>query len=164
VNTLIKTPEQIEVAEIFSRLKTGGLSFSDVARELQLERSYISMLASGKRNPPPRTLQQIRELERRLKNAKPPADPREASELELLFEQIELIERYERDNFEVIKKVVELAAPKGPKRRYTLARPGSPDLEEASSKPVSDVDTLVKSAVKAVEHPPVVYGRKRKAV
>jgi transcriptional regulator with XRE-family HTH domain len=103
-------PKQIEVAEIFSRLeKKHGLRKADIARELMIERGYVGYLVTGKRSPSPRTLEQFRELERRLT----PTRTRGSAQVELdaLIKTITDMQRYDKENYDVAKKVVQSLAP-----------------------------------------------------
>jgi len=113
-NALVKTPEQIEFAEIFERLeKEFNTSKADVARALTIERSYVSMLIKGQRTPHLRTLQAMRDFEKRLRigrdTAPAPGSPEE--ELNRLYQQLAALERNDKPNFEVAKKVIQSLAP-----------------------------------------------------
>ncbi|MEI8289821.1 MAG: helix-turn-helix transcriptional regulator [Verrucomicrobiota bacterium] len=55
-----KTDEQVEFAELYSRLEARGLKAVDVARKLKITAPAISMLRSGKNNPHPSTLEDLR--------------------------------------------------------------------------------------------------------
>ena len=108
--TFVKTPEQIEFAEIFERLeKTHQITKADVARALTIERSYVSMLIQGQRTPHLRTLQAMREYEQRLQRerqtAPAPGSPQE--ELHRLSHLLATMERHDRTSFEAAKKVIE---------------------------------------------------------
>jgi len=114
VNTLVKSPEQVEIAEIIERLETEqGLSKAEIARQLDIERAYVTMLAKGQRTPPPRTLNQMRALEGRLKG-RPESGPapENTPELNRLYEKLALMERFDKANFDAVKRVIEaLPAP-----------------------------------------------------
>ena len=52
MNTPTSSPEQIEFAQIFERLaKDFDMTKADVARALLINRSYVSMLVEGQREP-----------------------------------------------------------------------------------------------------------------
>ena len=66
MNGPVLTAGQIEFAEIFERLaRDFKMTKGAVAHALRVERSYVTMLVSGKRIPPIRMLEAIRELEMR---------------------------------------------------------------------------------------------------
>ena len=107
---MTKNPAQIEVAEIFTRLeKNHGLTKADIARELMIERGYVGYLVTGKRNPSPRTLEQFRELDRRLT----PSRTRGAAavELDALIKTLSDMQRSDKPTYEVAKKVIQSLSP-----------------------------------------------------
>jgi hypothetical protein len=112
---MTKNPAQIEVAEIFARLEaTHNLTKADVARELLIERGYVGYLITGKRNPSPRTLEQFRELERRLNPAREegPMSGAAGAELDAIIRKLVNMQRIDRPNFDVAKKVIHSLSPK----------------------------------------------------
>jgi hypothetical protein len=70
VNSSVLTAGQIEFAVIFERLaRDFKMTKGAVARVLRVERSYVTMLVSGKRTPHIRVLEAMRELEMRHRQA-----------------------------------------------------------------------------------------------
>lgn len=114
MNIFTKSPEQLEIMEICSRLdKDYGMKNAEIARELNLTRSYVGYLAQGKRNPPARTLQDFRDLESRRKAIKAHGEEitTSPSELEHIYDRIAIMEKHDRPNFEVVKRIVESLTP-----------------------------------------------------
>jgi len=134
--TIVKTPEQIEFAEIFERLERDfQISKADVARALTVERSYVSMLIKGQRTPHLRMLQAMRDFEKRLQAGRETAPPAVSDEDEVnrLYHQIVAMKQHDPSNFEVVKKVIETLAP-------------------ASSKTASGAGRLLKKVSDAVQN------------
>lgn len=135
MNNLAKTVEQIEFAEIFGRLeKEFNVSKAEVARALRIERSYVSMLIKGQRTPHIRTLESMRELEKKMFAGKTLETSAGDSELNRIFNQLAELERTNRDKFEVAKRVIESLTP-------------------VSSKPASASSRLLKKAAASVRTP-----------
>jgi transcriptional regulator with XRE-family HTH domain len=135
VNNPVKTAEQIEFTEIFERLeKEFNVSKAEVARALRVERSYVSMLIKGQRTPHIRTLESMRELEKKMFAGRIPETAAGESELNRIFNQLAELERTNRDKFEVAKRVIESLAP-------------------VSSKPASASSRLLKKAAASVRTP-----------
>ena len=113
MNTIAKTAEQIEFAEIFERLeKEFEQSQADVARALRLERSYISMLLKGTRNPALRTIEDMRALEKRLRAVAEGLEPEvRSNELEDLVNRLAAMERQDKATFETARRVIQSLAP-----------------------------------------------------
>jgi transcriptional regulator with XRE-family HTH domain len=136
VNNFVKTAEQIEFAEIFERLeKAFNLSKADVARALRIERSYVSMLIKGQRTPHLRTLESMRELEKKMLAGRSSEIAEEGgSELNRLFIRLTKLERTDPVTFAGVKRVIESLVP-------------------ASSKPTSVSSRLLKKAAASVSKP-----------
>lgn len=139
MNTPIKTAEQIEFAEIFERLeKAFNMSKAEVARALLIERSYVSMLIKGQRTPRIRTLESMRELEKKMLAERTSEMSERAAEdgsvLNRLFNQLTELERTDRATFTVARKMIESLAP-------------------VSSKPASASSKLLKKAADSVRKP-----------
>ena len=132
----MKTAEQIEFAEIFERLeKEFNMSKADVARALRIERSYVSMLIKGQRTPHIRTLESMRELEKKMLTERGSETGVEGeSELNRLFNQLTELERTDRAMFAAAKRMIEALAP-------------------VSSKPASASSKLLKKAAASVRKP-----------
>ena len=112
MNTPILTAGQLEFVEIFERLEREfKISKAAVARALRIERSYVSMLISGKRTPHIRILESMREFEKRMlagRETQAPAE--EESELNQLIKLIKLLEQNDPTKFQAIKVVVDALA------------------------------------------------------
>lgn len=95
-----------------------------VARELGIERGYVGMLVKGQRQPSPRTLNDFRKLEAARRAAKKHGLEVEQKETELeeVISRITVMERSERANFEVVKKIVESLAPANSKTASASAK------------------------------------------
>ena len=111
---MIKNPEQIEVADIFARLeKKHGLTKAEVARELRIERGYVGYLVTGKRNPSLRTLEQFRDLERRLDapNGLGGLTGSAGVELDALIRVLSDLKRNDKPKFEAAKTIIQSLSP-----------------------------------------------------
>jgi transcriptional regulator with XRE-family HTH domain len=108
VNTPILTASQLEFVEIFERLEREfKISKAAVARALRIERSYVTMLISGKRTPHIRILESMREFEKRMLTGRQTEGPaEEETELNQLIKLIKLLEQYDPPKFQTIKQVV----------------------------------------------------------
>ena len=108
MNTPILTASQVEFVEIFERLEREfKISKAAVARALRIERSYVTMLISGKRTPHIRILESMRELEKRMLTGRQTEGPaEEETELNHLIKLIKLLEQYDPPKFQTIKQVV----------------------------------------------------------
>jgi hypothetical protein len=108
VSSPVLTVEQIEFAEIFERLaRDFKMTKAAVARALRVERSYITMLVSGQRSPGIRTLEDMRELEKRQRASRDPHDvPQGDNELNLLIHQLKTLQETDPPKFEAAKQVV----------------------------------------------------------
>ena len=113
MNTPVLTAGQIEFAEIFDRLeKQFKISKAAVARALRIERSYVSMLINGQRTPHIRTLEAMRELEKRMMAGRGPEPAgEEETEFNRICKQLAVLEKTDRTKFEVAKTVIESLAP-----------------------------------------------------
>lgn len=133
MNTPVKTVGQIEFAAIFDRLeKEFNLSKAEVARALLIERSYVSMLIKGQRTPHIRTLESMRELEKKMLAGRASESGTEGeSVLNRLHSILTELERTDRASFTVAKRVIESLAP-------------------VSSKPASASSKLLKKAAASV--------------
>ena len=95
-----------------------------------MARGYVGMLAKGQRNPPLRTLQQMRDLEEKMRPGHAPephvlndrAVDKKARELDELKNRLALLERTDRAKFEVAKSLIETLAPSAV--NYTTASAG----------------------------------------
>lgn len=134
----IEAAEEIEFARIFERLeKAFNISQAEVARALRVERSYVSMLIKGKRTPHLRTLESMRDLEKKMiaASASEMAAASEGdSELRRLFSQLTELERTDPASFAAAKRVIE-------------------SLSSVSSKPASAASNLFKKDVASVTNP-----------
>lgn len=108
MNTPILTASQLEFVEIFERLEREfKISKAAVARALRIERSYVTMLISGKRTPHIRILESMREFEKRMLTGRQTEGPaEEETELNQLIKLIKLLEQYDPPKFQTIKQVV----------------------------------------------------------
>ena len=89
MNTPVLTAGQIEFAGIFERLERDfKIRRADVARALLIERSYVSMLINGQRTPHIRTLESMRELEKRLLAGRHLEAAEPDTELSRVFQQL----------------------------------------------------------------------------
>ena len=82
-------PEQNEFAQIFERLaKAFKMTKADIARVILINRSYVSMLVEGQREPSIRILEAMRGLEKRMRKGDRDGLP-EDGELKNLMQQHE---------------------------------------------------------------------------
>jgi transcriptional regulator with XRE-family HTH domain len=136
VNTPALSAGQLEFAGIFARLERKfKLTKAEVARELRIERSYVSMLIKGQRSPRPRILEDMRSLEKRLL-AGPNAEGAQAADPEVnrLIRQVMELAQTDRPKFEVVKQVVN-------------------SYSQANSKPAAAASKLLKKAAASVQKP-----------
>ena len=140
MNNFVKTPEQVEIAEIFARLeKDFAMTKAEVGRELKIERGYVGMLIKGQRQPSQRTLEDFRKLEEQRRQAKQHGQAIEQKETELddVISRIKLMERHDRPNFEVVKKIVESLPPTNSKASVAatkLLKKASPSVVKPDPK------------------------------
>ena len=129
---------QIEFAAIFGRLERKfKLTKAEVARELRIQRSYVSMLINGQRTPRNRVLEDMRSLEKRLL-AGPNSESVEAADPEVnrVIRQLKELAQTDRLKFEAASQVVN-----------SLAQTRS------SSKPAAAASKLLKKAAASVHKP-----------
>ena len=108
MNSPVLKSGQIEFAEIFERLaRDFKMTKAAVARALRVERSYVTMLVSGKRTPHIRTLEAMRDLEMRKQAGREQHDvPQGDNELNLLLHQLKTLKETDPPKFEAAKQVV----------------------------------------------------------
>ena len=133
VSTLMKTPAQIEFAEIFARMERNHkITQSTVARALRIERSYVSMLVNGLRSPHLRVLQDMRELEKLFLGGRDPEALEEEIELKQVMEQLKFLKHSDRPSYESVRQLIGVlgqppAEPPVPVIRHWDPPPAQPD-------------------------------------
>lgn len=105
-----KNPEQIEFADLFAELERHGLRASDVARELKMSPSAVSMTLKGKRSPRPLTLEAMRKFVASIAGGKSTdvAALKESSSAYLTEHERELAKLLPKERKEVIALVGEV--------------------------------------------------------
>jgi transcriptional regulator with XRE-family HTH domain len=108
VSSPVLTAEQIEFAEIFERLERDfKMTKAAVSRALHIERSYVTMLIKGQRTPRIRTLEAMRELEKRQRVGDDESGaPEGDNELHQLFHQLKTLKDTDPPTFQVAKRVL----------------------------------------------------------
>jgi transcriptional regulator with XRE-family HTH domain len=98
---------QNEFAQIFERLaKDFKLTKAEVGRALLINRSYVSMLVEGQREPSIRILEAMRGLEKRMRKGDRDGVA-EDKELNNLMLELKTLKEMDPTAFQAVKKVVE---------------------------------------------------------